>query len=48
MRKELTALTKRRLLLLSHVVKASDEIARIDKRITSLIEGGKPGAGAIA
>jgi hypothetical protein len=44
MRKELASLHKRRLLLLSHIGKASDEIARIDKRITRLLEGGKPGA----
>jgi hypothetical protein len=46
MKKELTALTKRRLLILNHMGKASDEISRIDRRITSLLEGGKPGAGA--
>jgi len=48
MKQELTALTKRRLLLLSKISKAADEIKRIDNRLTSLLGGQKPGSGALA
>jgi hypothetical protein len=48
MKQELTALTKRWLLLLNSIAKASDEIKRIDNRLTSLLGGQKPGSGALA
>jgi len=36
---------KRRGLLLESIGKAADEIKRIDDRLSSLLEGRKPGAG---
>lgn len=39
------ALRQRRGLLLESIGKASDEIGRIDDRLSSLLEGRKPGAG---
>jgi hypothetical protein len=43
---EAEALHKRRSQLLESIGKAADEIKRIDDRISSLMEGRKPGAGA--
>ena len=48
MRKELASLHTRRLLLLSKISKAADEIKKIDKRLSSLLEGGKTRAVALA
>ena len=38
------ALTRRRKLLLAQLSRAVDEIKRIDNRLSSLLEGRKPGA----
>lgn len=46
MESEYSALTKRRLSLLKTIAKASDEIGQIDDRLSGLLEGRKPGAGA--
>jgi len=40
------ALQKRRRHLLEQLSRAADEIGRIDSRLTFLLEGRKPGAGA--
>lgn len=40
------ALQKRRQFLLEQLSRAADEIKRIDDRLSSLLEGKKPGAGA--
>jgi hypothetical protein len=40
------SLQKRRKFLLGKLSQAADEISRIDKRLTFLLEGRKPGAGA--
>jgi len=39
------ALQKRRQFLLEQLSKAADELKRIDDRLSSLLEGRKPGAG---
>ena len=43
---ETHALRQRRKFLLEQLSRAADEIARIDDRLSSLLEGRKPGAGA--
>lgn len=43
---ETHALRLRRKFLLEQLSKVADEIARIDNRLSSLLEGRKPGAGA--
>ncbi len=43
---EAQALQKRRHHLLESIAGAADEIKRIDDRLTDLLEGKKPGAGA--
>ena len=40
-------LQKRRLLLLEKISQAADEIRRIDDRLSSLLDGRRPGAGDI-
>jgi len=40
------SLTERRQLLLERIGQAADEIKRIDERLSSLLEGKRPGAGA--
>ena len=40
------ALRQRRKILLEQLSRAADEIKRIDDRLSSLLEGRKPGAGA--
>jgi hypothetical protein len=40
------ALQDRRQILLEQLSRAADEIARIDDRLSSLLEGRRPGAGA--
>ena len=41
------ALQERRKFLLEQLSRAADEIARIDDRLSSLLEGRRPGAGAV-
>ena len=41
------ALRQRRKFLLEQLSRAADEIARIDDRLSSLLEGRKQGAGAV-
>ncbi|MDQ1262641.1 MAG: hypothetical protein QG575_1822 [Euryarchaeota archaeon] len=43
---ETHALKLRRKFLFEQLSRAADEIARIDNRLSSLLEGRKPGAGA--
>ena len=43
---ETHALHQRRKFLLEQLSRAADEIARIDNRLSSLLEGRKPGTGA--
>ena len=43
---ETHALRQRRKFLLEQLSRAADEIRRIDNRLSSLLEGRKPGAGA--
>jgi len=40
------ALRQRRQILLEQLSRAADEIRRIDDRLSSLLEGRRPGAGA--
>ncbi len=41
------ALQDRRQILLEQLSRAADEIRRIDDRLSSLLEGRRPGAGAV-
>ncbi len=41
------ALQERRKFLLEQLSRAADEIRRIDDRLSSLLEGRRPGAGAV-
>lgn len=41
------ALQDRRQFLLEQLSRAADEIRRIDERLSSLLEGRRPGAGAV-